>query len=278
MSEPIIIYHGKCYDGFTAAWIAQQYLHKTGAAPELHGARYGERPPDVRGREVYVLDFSYPRDVMVRMNEQAHTMLVFDHHKTAQEACEGLSFCQFDMERSGCRMTWDHFMADEPPPWVLRIEDRDLWRFQYDDTREAHAYVAALPMTIEAWDQLARTPFEEVVAGGKAIRRYIDTYCEKASAEAREVLILGHRVAVVNVPYQNASEMGSVLLEKFPHAEFAAGYFQRADGRWQFSLRSRSDFDVSEVAKRFGGGGHAGAAGFEVGELAEVWLAEVWSA
>ena len=35
---------------------------------------------------------------------------------------------------------------------------------------------------------------------------------------------------------------------------------------WQYSLRSRSDFDVSEIAKKFGGGGHAKAAGFATKE------------
>ena len=72
------------------------------------------------------------------------------------------------------------------------------------------------------------------------------------------------------MPYQNASEMRSVLLDRHPDCVFAAGYFQRADVRWQFSLRSRSDFDVSSVAKRYGGGGHAGAAGFDVASLEEV--------
>ena len=62
----------------------------------------------------------------------------------------------------------------------------------------------------------------------------------------------------------NCSEHVGRLLEKNPDALFAAGYFQRADRKWQFSLRSREGFDVSEVAKKYGGGGHAPAAGFEV--------------
>jgi len=43
---------------------------------------------------------------------------------------------------------------------------------------------------------------------------------------------------------------------------FAVGWFQRCDGMFQYSLRSRGEVDVSEVAKRFGGGGHVKAAGF----------------
>lgn len=45
---------------------------------------------------------------------------------------------------------------------------------------------------------------------------------------------------------------------------FGACYFDRQDGKRQWSLRSRDGgADVSEIAKRHGGGGHAQAAGFE---------------
>jgi hypothetical protein len=261
---PLVIYHGNCYDGFTAAWIAEKTLSHTLGPVELYPARYGAPPPDVRGRDVYVLDFSYPREVMVQMAGEACSLLVLDHHKTAAEACAGLDFCVFDMERSGARMAWDYFNGTAPPEWVLAIEDRDLWRFACDGTREAHAYIASLPMTTEAWSQLDRTPFKEIVAGGRAIARYIATYSEKAAQEARLVEWNGQRVMLLNVPYQNASEIASAVLAKEPAAKFSASWFQRADGRIQFSLRSRSDFDVSEIAKQFGGGGHAGAAGFDL--------------
>jgi nanoRNase/pAp phosphatase (c-di-AMP/oligoRNAs hydrolase) len=41
-------------------------------------------------------------------------------------------------------------------------------------------------------------------------------------------------------------------------------YFKRNDGKYQYSGRvsDDSDFDVSKLAKSFGGGGHAKAAGF----------------
>jgi len=266
----LIIYHGNCYDGFTAAWIAEESLALENVPCELFPAKYGEPPPDCTGRQVYILDFSYPRAVMEEIYRQAQSIVVLDHHKTAAEDCAGLDFCTFDMGRSGARMAWDYFFPGEPPDWVLRVEDRDLWRFRFDDTRAAHAYIASLPMTTEAWDGLARMPLSEIVASGKAISTYIDTYCEKAAQEARVVRLDGvgeipsALVAMVNVPYQNASEMADVLLKKHPECSFSAGWFQRHDGRVQFSLRSRGDFDVSAFAKCYGGGGHKGAAGFDL--------------
>ncbi|KKK83930.1 hypothetical protein LCGC14_2788440, partial [marine sediment metagenome] len=42
---------------------------------------------------------------------------------------------------------------------------------------------------------------------------------------------------------------------------FAGCYWDTPEGR-VFSLRSAGDFDVSAIAKQYGGGGHKSAAGF----------------
>lgn len=42
------------------------------------------------------------------------------------------------------------------------------------------------------------------------------------------------------------------------------GFGEVESGKFQYSLRSRGDFDVSAIAKKFGGGGHKNAAGFNV--------------
>lgn len=264
MSNELVIYHGSCYDGFTAAWIARQSMPEC----ELLPAKYGDPPPEVTGLHVYVVDFSYPREAMVEMKSKARTLTVLDHHKTAKEACEGLEFCTFDMERSGCGMAWDHFsLGGHRPDWINRVEDRDLWRFAFNDTPEVHAYIASLSMTMGNWDLLNRLSIDEIGNRGRSVLAYIRTYIKKASAEARIVYIDDVRVVAINIPYQNASETADYLLKKHVHARYSMGYFQRADGRWQYSLRSRTDFDVSEVAKSYGGGGHAQAAGFETAEL-----------
>ena len=52
------------------------------------------------------------------------------------------------------------------------------------------------------------------------------------------------------------------MLKKYPEAPFVGSYFEDANGTRRWSLRSRPDFDVSEVAKKLGGGGHRQASGF----------------
>ena len=71
-----------------------------------------------------------------------------------------------------------------------------------------------------------------------------------------------HLVPIVNAT-SHGSEVGAELLKRFPEAPFSVSYHDRGDGLRHWSLRSRSDFDVSLIAKKLGGGGHKQAAGFE---------------
>jgi oligoribonuclease NrnB/cAMP/cGMP phosphodiesterase (DHH superfamily) len=260
----LVIYHGNCYDGFTAAFVAYKAL---GADADFFAGVYGEPPPDVRGRDVLILDFSYPRDVMERMAEEANTLLVYDHHKTAQAACAGLPFCRFDMDRSGCRMAWDAFFPAAPPAVLLRIEDRDLWRKEYPDTETVHCHVASLPFTFAAWGELFATPFDDILASGAAMLRLLRSWIEKVSAHAKVAQSNGHRIVVVNAPYPNSTELLNHLLTKHPEADYALGWFRRASGDYQCSLRSRPGFDVSAIATAHGGGGHKTAAGYYTKEV-----------
>lgn len=260
----LVIYHANCYDGFTAAWIARQAMPDC----ELFKGRYGEDPPYAlsQERDVYIVDFSYPREQMEKllaMTGAIGNLVVLDHHKTAEAACQGLSFCTFDMERSGAGMTWDHFNeGKERPAWIDRVEDRDLWRWRCDNTADVHAFIASLPMTMENWDIIDSFAIEQVAEGGRVINRYIETSIEKVCSLARLIVIDGVTVVVLNIPFLNASETATALLFEHPTAVYSMTYSQGADGRWGYSLRCRSGFDVSGIAKLHGGGGHAEAAGF----------------
>ena len=258
MSDRLVIYHGKCIDGFTSAWVAWT---KWGPDAEYIGASYGEEPPDVRGRDVLIVDFSYKRSVLERMAEEARSLRVLDHHKTAEEDLRGLPFCLFDMERSGAGIAWDDLRCTERPWLVDYVEDRDLWRWELPDSRAVSAYISTVEQTFPAWSHLAAMPLSQAAERGAAVVSYIDRYVQEMSAQARWVEFEGHRVPVVNAPYLNTSELVGALAEAAP---FAVGWFQRQDGKYQHSLRSRGDgaVDVSEVAKRYGGGGHRNAAGF----------------
>ena len=272
-----VIYHGGCYDGFTSAWLLWKFFPDAEFLP----ATYGKPLPEPLGKNVLMVGFSYPRSRLETLAENCNNFLVLDHHKTAREALDGLDYAVFDMERAGCQMVqeWlleggfkgNRSLCDDT--WLIdHVADRDLWRLDLPDTPFVHAYYSSVPMTFQAWSELAAMDKEDVVKLGKAIRQAIDRYCEKVGAEAIDSWTPWGNVLVVNAPYLNASELASWLLDTGPYC-WSVAWFQRSDGRFQYSLRGRRGFDVAEVAKAHGGGGHAGAAGFD--SAVPPW--ELWS-
>ena len=260
-NSPLCIYHGNCVDGFTAAWVVRRALKDV----EFHTGVYQDPPPDVTGKDVIMVDFSYKRPVLEQMVGKASSILILDHHKSAQADLENLSGVTsvFDIERSGARITWDRYFPDEPPPLLLlHIEDRDLWRFALVDTRQIQAAVFSYPYDFDTWDWLMEADLDELILEGTAIeRKHHKDIAELIKVVTRPMWIGGHIVDVANLPYTLTSDAGHTLAVGKP---FGACYWDTPEGR-VFSLRSAADgIDVSEIAKIYGGGGHKNAAGFSV--------------
>ncbi len=260
-------YHSNCYDGFGAAWAASRHLSR-GPGVAYEKCSYGFPPPAFDpGDDIYIVDFSFPRDVLLDIKTKAGKLVVLDHHKTAEEALRGLDFCTFDMERSGAGLTFDYFNGDgHRVPLIDLIEDRDLWRFKIEGTKEFHAYIRSQPFDFAVWDriheQLLGDSAFAIYDTGRAMLVAEDMTTKKICESSWLGNLSGHKTALVNTAC-HWSEVGHHLLEKWPDAEFAASFTVLPDGKIMWSLRGRGDFDVSEVAKRFGGGGHKSAAGFK---------------
>jgi hypothetical protein len=267
--EPLVIYHGPdCTDGFTAAWAAWRAFNGN---VELVPASYGDPPPDdVAGRDVYVLDFSYSRAELEALAARARSLLVLDHHRTAQAALEGLPFARFDLSRSGAALAWDHFFGGpatgRPRPWLVEyVQDRDLWSWQLPQSREVSAYLRSLEMTLAEWNSLAaRDRVREVAPLGAAILRYQEQLVRSAVTRAGAARLPG---VDLEVPCVNATELISEIGNELSRAApFAIVWNVSADGSVYYSLSSSASnakhADVSAIARELGGGGHRHAAGF----------------
>jgi oligoribonuclease NrnB/cAMP/cGMP phosphodiesterase (DHH superfamily) len=262
--NPLCIYHGNCADGFGAAWVVRRAL---GPDVDFHAGIYSQPPPDVTGREVYIVDFSYKRPVLLEMAAAAQNIVILDHHKTAAEDLRDLPagienlFAMFNMDRSGAMLAWEYFFKlQEPPELLLRIEDRDLWRFALPGTREIQASVFSYPYDFEVWDELMKRPIDKLFTEGMAIeRKHHKDIAELLKVVTRRMEIGGYNVPVANLPYIHVSDAAHELAKGEP---FAACYWDTPSGR-VFGLRSTdAGVDVSQIAKRYGGGGHRNASGF----------------
>ncbi|TWT58918.1 Oligoribonuclease NrnB [Thalassoglobus neptunius] len=268
-SNPLVIYHGGCHDGFCSAWLANLVFEDA----EFFAAKHGDSPPDVAGRNVIVVDFSYPRLVMEEMYDQTESLIVLDHHKSAEENLRGLPYCVFDMEKSGARLMWDWLVQNgwsiphvgvEKIPWIVAyVEDRDLWRFNLEHSREINAWLRSFPMEFETWSDMATHGIfdgDSIVESGAAILRSEKQTVASHVRNAKPVKVAGHEILAVNATTLFSDIAGELATDR----PFGMAYFFTGE-KFVFSLRSKPDGeDVSEIAKQFGGGGHKHAAGFQL--------------
>ena len=210
-----------------------------------------------------MVDFSYPREVMQSIADICESLLVLDHHQTAEAALTGFEHpkaeVHFDMNRSGAGMAWDHFFRT-PRPWIIDyVEDRDLWRHKLPNGPAVNAFLGTLRYDFEHWYQTSRMDVEKAAELGAVVEDKIRHYVTEVAKNSRRITFEGFDVPIVNAPQVDISELVGFLCNG---ETFAMGWWQRSDGKFSYSLRSRGDFDVSELAKRHGGGGHKNAAGF----------------
>ncbi len=306
--KDLVIYHGNCADGFSAAWCfhhySQQAEHNKASDVddfEFHGGVYSEEPPWelIDGNIVYLVDFSYKRDVVKAICERAKKVWLIDHHKTAIDDLVNnvnagtlmpmpANFQSYtDLERSGAMLAWDFLFNrfvhpdgrpnpsrgqpgyTEPPLLLDHIQDRDLWKFQLADTRAVSAAVFSYEYTFENWDMLMGkdiTGMLKLTISGEAIeRKHFKDIHELLAVTKRSMVIGGFMVPCASLPYTFSSDAGHIMAKEYMGGtQFAACYWDTSTHRI-FSLRSTDDgVDVSQVAKGYGGGGHRNAAGFRV--------------
>ena len=271
--RPLILYHGRrCPDGFGAALAAWLFY---GERAQFRGLDHGEIQcvddlGDLAGRAVYVVDFAFEPVLMADIESRVAKLVVLDHHKSAAEKLTGYQcrcgVVHFDMNKSGARLAWEFFHPDKPVPGLIRyIEDRDIWKWEF---AESAPFLAALDMEVRSfarWAEIAAfTPEQEaafMVRGGAMDEKY-QKLCADIAESAQPVVFNGVQGLMVNCPGMFHSQVGDLLARW--SATYALMWHASLKGV-KVGLRSRSDFNCIALAESFGGGGHAQACGFRMG-------------
>lgn len=264
-----VLYHAHCPDGFGAAFAAWLCLKDRAVYLPVE---YGKPPPEMPGlSDLYIVDFSYSRDIIAALEEECDQLILLDHHRTAIEELYGYqgrstTKIWLDDNESGATLTWKWFHKDITMPLLFAyLRDRDLWRWELSSSKEISVAMRSYPYSFELWEGwLGSDTLYELRHEGSAILRHQDKMVAALCKQARWYRIGGYDIPAVNTSLYG-SEVGNALCEDsgcvydYP---FAACFSLQKDGRWRWELRSIGDFDVSEVAKKYGGGGHKNAAGF----------------
>lgn len=268
-----IWYHKNCMDGFgalAACSVSYSFKKNSMMIPMSYGDSYDLEGVD----EVVMLDFSVKEQEMRDICSKVSSVLVIDHHKTAKNELENCKDIKnlvlvFDMEKSGAVLTWEFFNPQDDLPVVLKyIQDRDLWKWEMENSKEISAYLKHQGYGNIQWlqDLLFKDSLKKEAIEGQLIlevqKRIYEDICEKAKFTSMD----DDLVISVNSPVFQ-SDIGEYLNQKIADENLPQKYvvvWWDEEDDTVYSLRSRGDFDVSEVAKRYGGGGHKNASGFKV--------------
>ncbi len=256
----LIIYHANCPDGFGSAYIAKKALP---SSILFEGIYKKPAPLELaKDKDVYILDFSYPRNQLQELKNVARSLVVLDHHKTAQADLIGFPGCIFDMNQSGIGLTWRHFFPSEEPPWLVQyVEDRDLWRNKLPYSTEISHVIRMTRHTIEDWDNLYNRTIDDVIKQSLYIKDFIQYYIDTQVKLSRKITLNGYSAIIVNTPYELCSDVLHEIIDKNLDIDIAMGWCLDNTKHIKVSLRSRPDVDCSQIAINLGGGGHKNAAG-----------------
>lgn len=280
----LVLYHADCNDGFGAALVASMALGE--ADTSLVPVRYNRPPPFElldSATDVYVLDFSYPDAILLEMLyvHNVNKLVVLDHHEPAFETMKivhemwrvnhegicGTLHMRLYGQKSGAGLAWEYFFPTRPLPMLVRhVQDRDLWLFEYENTKKFMANLQSYPKHLNLWRDIfyqceSPSGYELFVAEGEGQLRQFNNYIEDL---INKPLIVGNidgfRVAAVACEAAFASELGNRLCEKYD-AAIMYGYNPMTE-KYMLSLRSRGVADVAHIArKHFNGNGHVKASG-----------------
>lgn len=267
MSKNLVLFHHPCTDGMGGKYAAWK---KFGDNAEYIGVNYGEALPERLGTitkedSIYIIDFSFSKEVLRNLHERAGFLVVLDHHKSAQENLRGEPYAIFDMNKSGAMLAWDYFFPGTTPPTLLAmIQDRDLWQWKIPGTRNVLNYLELSKDNFSTWDAEFVPLRRHVFDRGSYISAYQDAMIEKGldRKKLKFVKLDNHIVGITNNNYY-PSEVGNFLCSRYG-LDYSIVYSVTPDGTVLLSFRSDANgknVDVSQVAKKYGGGGHRNSSG-----------------
>lgn len=272
--KALIIYHGNCIDGMTACWVMWNYLKGKVSSVETHAAEYQNPFPKTDASTVYVVDFSYPRDVILE-ERKSRRVVIIDHHASAIAKIKDLEDTYLDTERSGAMLALNYAMEflgaellstsqedQDLIKFVTHVQDRDLNRMRLTDTASYHAWLTSKDMTLQNWNAIIRVPPRTIVQEGFAMDRYHKGLIGKLINNNLmwwDIPGFGKGIPVLNTTKEFGGDACNEILTRYLEPKFALYFYNYEENGKEYryyGARSKPDHNLIPMAQHFGGGGH----------------------
>ncbi|MFA6519965.1 MAG: DHHA1 domain-containing protein [Candidatus Paceibacterota bacterium] len=267
-----ILYHGGCPDGFGGAYSAWK---KFGDTADYIPLKHGKPAPEnLDGKDVYFIDFCYPKEIMGQLEKVTKSITVLDHHEGVRDVATQFPGV-FDTNHSGSTIAWSYFHPNIPVPILLKyVETGDLYRFDLPNAREILGYVYTLTDSfasfnienIEKWNTFVAelenpNELKRIIGVGKLFAQYHEHVVVHGIHHAEVVNFEGYECYLTGSTGEFVSDIGNRLARLKPPI---AIIISAGAESLRVSLRSDGSVNVATLAQKYGGNGHPAAAGFEI--------------
>jgi oligoribonuclease NrnB/cAMP/cGMP phosphodiesterase (DHH superfamily) len=265
----LCIYHNDA-DGRASAAIVR---HAIGEDAILYEIRYGDPTPwekISKVKHVVIVDFSLKHQDMKRI-AQERVLTWIDHHKSALDELKDESRAWAglrEVNEAACVLTWKYYFPHTPIPRALiLIGDRDIWcqaepdsgafveglSYEYTHPNNDQLWIPLLSDNQPAVEMLIHKGEPLFAARLQTMRRFVTRY-------GFPVIFEGWRTLAVN--RRGDGDLGQYIRELGYDIGYC--YLEGSQGGKIITYVTlfSNKVDVSEIAKKYGGGGHQGAAGF----------------
>lgn len=291
---PLIITHKNCVDGCCSQAILRSKFGEKAIYLELDHAnldstkdkdapKYIKTILAIKDSEVYISDFCLNTEMIDKLLQQGNKVVVLDHHESSIKYVEPFEERISNGEKlnieihfaksnhcSGSMLTWQYLYPEiEPPKAVKHVSDGDIWKFEFGNSTK-HFYTGVLesfgePKDVpnKLWDEFLKDDSltEKFINIGEPIHSKYMAEVMNYAAQAVPCILNGKKGLMVEAPKKYTSDLGNQLALK--GGGFGLVYnIDEDSGVVRNSLRSVAPFNVSEIAQKFGGGGHAQASAF----------------
>jgi oligoribonuclease NrnB/cAMP/cGMP phosphodiesterase (DHH superfamily) len=293
LSFDIIVFHNWCPDGVTGLWCAH---HLAGGIEfEKIGISADDDPyGDFTNKNIIFIDVSPSIEWLIENLPKANKITILDHHKSAcVEIHENLARLSvftnlelvLDNLRSGCQIAWDYFFPNTERPWFVNyVGDQDLWTWVLPHSKEINSvldfndYIDQYDLTkLDTLLMYGDNEKLQLVNEGMQIAKFKNKMLTDElewSDEAK--FIIDNKIYNIQlagaITSDTKSDLGNMLSEKLlengslPDFGVVWDYYPKYN-QWKLSLRGNDiSPDLSEIARKLGGGGHPAASGVTLNE------------
>jgi len=285
MKNVVGIYHSRDLDGWCSGAILRRKCNEDGNKFIPVPWDYGNDIPKIqKDCDVYMMDISFPPEELEKLAESIDgDLIMIDHHKTAIDGFNTIKNVpenmkhKFDTKFAACELVWEYLYPDKDISKCVELlglydsfrgqSKKESWNeevipFQY--------YMRSVVNNLDSFNDEYLNDDKDFlnssIENGKPIYKFLVNEAISYYNDNRiECELDGNKAVMFNKERFNPHTMN---INYHKDGFDVALCFWYKGGKWNFSIYNENGkVDVSEIAKKFGGGGHTKASGFLIDDI-----------